>query len=306
MTHAEFALLGTSWELALRADGYSDSTVRSYRQAVASLAAWLDETGQGDIGPADLGRDHIRGWLVHRRESASSSTARAEFSGVRHFCRFLVEEGEAARDATQGIRTPAAGDPETPVLSVEDLRRLLATCAGQDFVSRRDTAIILLFVDGGLRRSELAGLQVADVDLADRIVYVAGKGSRRSGPRHRAVPVGVKTARALDRYLRERRRHPDADSSALWLGGRGRPLLSDSGVEKMLERRGELAGLKGLHAHVFRHTWASQFRSAGGNEGDLMVLGGWRSRAMLDRYGKAQAGDRAAEAARRLSLGDRL
>jgi integrase/recombinase XerC len=48
-----------------------------------------------------------------------------------------------------------------------------------------------LFLDGGLRLSELAGLQVADVDLRDRIVFVAGNASRRSGPRHRAVPLGV-------------------------------------------------------------------------------------------------------------------
>jgi site-specific recombinase XerC len=144
----------------------------------------------------------------------------------------MESEGETDRDATAGIRTPAPGDPETPVLSDADLRALLATCAGTDFTARRDMAIIMLFLDGGLRLSEPAGLQVADVDLRDRIVYVAGKASRRSGPRHRAVP----------------------------------------------------------------HTWAHAFRAAGGNEGDLMLLGGWRSRAMLDRYGKTAAADRAADA----------
>jgi integrase len=65
----------------------------------------------------------------------------------------------------------------------------------------------------------------------------------------------------------------------------------------MLKRRGADAGITDLHphafrhtwAHAFRHTWAHAFRAAGGNEGDLMLLGGWRSRAMLDRYGKAAA-----------------
>jgi integrase/recombinase XerC len=86
-----------------------------------------------------------------------------------------------------------------PILSDADLRALLATCAGTDFTARRDSAVIMPFLDGGLRLSELAGLQVADVDLRARIVYMAGKASRRSGPRHRAVPLGVKAARALDR-----------------------------------------------------------------------------------------------------------
>ena len=191
------------------------------------------------------------------------------------------------------------------MLSAEELRRLLATCAGADFTARRDTAIVLLFVDGGLRLSELADLQVADVDLRDRMLYVLGKGTRRSGPRHRAVPLGVKAARALDRYLRERRRHPYADSSRLWLGSRGRPALSADGIDAMLKRRGAAVGIRGLHPHAFRHTWAHAFRAAGGSEGDLMLLGGWRSRAMLDRYGKTAAADRAADAYR-LSLGDRI
>ena len=270
-----------------------------------SLAEWLAEH-HPEVGPAELDRQHIRGWLVEVRERHSSNTARGWFAGVRHFCRWLESEGEADRDATAGIRTPAPGDPETPVLADADLRALLATCAGTDFTARRDAAIILLFLDGGLRLSELAGLQVADVDLRDRIVFVAGKASRRSGPRHRAVPLGVKAARALDRYLRERRRHPYADTPRLWLGSRGRPTLDADGVKAMLKRRGADAGITDLHPHAFRHTWAHAFRAAGGNEGDLMLLGGWRSRAMLDRYGKAAAADRAAEAYRRLSLGDRI
>jgi site-specific recombinase XerC len=181
------------------------------------------------VGPAELDRDHVRGWLVYIRDTRSNSTARGWFAGVRHFTRWLVAEGEVDRDATAGIRTPAPGDPKTAVLSDEELRALLATCAGADFTARRDAAIILLFLDGGLRLSELADLKASDVDLRDRMVYVAGKASRRSGPRRRAVPLGIKTARALDRYLRERRRHPYADSPALWLGIRGRPTLSPDG-----------------------------------------------------------------------------
>jgi site-specific recombinase XerD len=203
MSHSDFAVLTVSWELALRADGYADGTVKAYQNAVRSLADWLAEH-HPEVGPTELDRRHIRGWLVALREGHSSNTARGWFAGVRHFCRWLEAEGEADRDATDGIRTPAPGDPETPVLSDADLSALLATCAETDFTARRDMTI-MLFLDGGLRLSELAGLQVADVDLRDRIVFVAGKASRRSGPRHRAVPLGVKAARALDRYLRERR-----------------------------------------------------------------------------------------------------
>jgi integrase len=218
----------------------------------------------------------------------------------------MVAEGEADRDPTDGIRTPPPNDPVTDVFTVDEVRALLASCAGRDFVARRDAAIIYLFADGGLRLAELQALRVSDVDIRERMVYVEGKGSNRSGPRRRAVPLGVKAARALDGYLRVRRQHPYAELPALWLGARGRPTTSADGIDAMLKRRAAVAGVPNMYPHRFRHTWASQFRAAGGSEGDLMVLGGWRSRTMLDRYGKAAAGERAREAYRAKSLGDRL
>jgi len=72
--------------------------------------------------------------------------------------------------------------------------------------------------------------------------------------------LGVKAARALDPYLRERRRHQYADASRLWLGSRGRPTLAADGVDAMLKHRGADAGISDLHPHAFRHTWAHAFR----------------------------------------------
>jgi site-specific recombinase XerD len=302
--HPDWTLLERGWLTSLEADGYSAKSITTYRAAVGSLTRWLAAEGL-TISPAELDRNHVRGWLAAVRKDHDSS-ARTFFAGVRSFARWLVAEGEATTDATAGVKYPRAGEPVTPVLSEGALRDLLALCAGQGFTSRRDTALLLCLADGGLRLAELAGLQVADVSVEDRMLYVLGKGTGRRGPRHRAVPVGVKTARALDRYLRERRHHPYAERAALWLGANGQQTFGAAGIDALIERLGTRAGIAGLHAHVFRHTWASQFRAAGGSEGDLMVLGGWRNRAMLDRYGAAAATDRAAESYRRLSLGDRL
>jgi integrase len=164
--------------------------------------------------------------------------------------------------------------PEQPVPVVPDdgLRRLLATCAGKDFDARRDTALILYFLDTGARRSETAALQLADLDFDYQVTTVLGKGRRT-----RELPFGRRTALALDRYLRARALHRHADSPWLWLGQRGR--LTAYGIQQVIRRRAQEAGLPGLHPHQLRHTFCHQWRAEGGNETDLMRLAGWRSPA---------------------------
>lgn len=302
--HVDFEAFGESWDLALDADGYSANTLRSYRRALLSLAGWM-ATAHPGVGPIEMTRDHIRAWIVATREATSSGTARSHFAGVKHFGGWLVNEGERADNPAAGIKTPAPNEVSTPVLKDDEVRALLATCGGRTFRDRRDRALILVFLDCGLRISEVHGLTVDDIDVRSRMLLATGKGTNRSGPRRRQVSFGAKLAQALDRYLRERRRHPYAVRDQLWLGDRGRANLSQAGIDAVLDRRAAEAGLS-VHAHQLRHTWASAGRRAGLSDGDMMSLGGWRSRAMLDRYGAADASDRATEAYRRVSYGDRL
>src|SRR3712207_525186 len=116
-----------------------------------------------------------------------------------------------------------------------------------------------------MRRAELVGLTVNDVDLDLDVAIVLGKGRRE-----RACPFGKKTAMAIDRYLRVRGRHPYAQSPNLWLGRKGP--INVSGLWSIFRRRGAQAGIPELHTHQFRHTFAHAWLSAGGNEGDLMRL----------------------------------
>jgi site-specific recombinase XerC len=97
------------------------------------------------------------------------------------------------------MRPPALPESPIPLLSLDQLRALLKVCEGKEYPERRDTAVIRLFVDAGMRLSELTNLTVNDVDLSDGVALVLGKCRRP-----RACPFGPRTAQALDRHLRSR------------------------------------------------------------------------------------------------------
>lgn len=298
----DLPLMADSFRRALRAANKADRTVSTYLAAVEQLTTFLADQ-ELPTDAADITRDHIRRYVEWVLSTNKPATASNRHRALQQFFKYLAEEGEIDVSPMAGMKPPFVPEEPVPVVAENDLRKLLKTCEGSSFTDKRDNAIIRLLYDTGIRRHELVGLTVADLNLdlpgGVAVAHVLGKGRKQ-----RNAPFGRQTQRALDRYLRARRRHPYAHLPQLWLGTKG-PLTA-TGVAQMLRRKCGRANVAHVHPHQLRHTWAHTYMRDGGNEGDLMMLAGWSDRSMLDRYGRSAAAERAIAAHSRMSAGDRL
>jgi integrase/recombinase XerC len=275
-----------------------ESTCSRYTEIVTRFARWAREQRRASF--AEVTKADLRGYLnslrgMHGCEAAETTKATAWWA-IRSLFKYLADE-EGVPDIARSItmHRPPVPDMITH-LGKDDVGKLLAAC--QD---ARDRAVIMVFLDSGVRISEAQALKVTDVcveDLRSRRLMVTGKGGKVRG-----VVIGVETAQAVRRYLRERSKSRYADSEALWLGIRGP--LTIGGLDQLIRSIGKRAGLE-IHPHLLRHTWGHHYRLNGGQTDNLVYLAGWEGPAMAIRYGRSAAAERAEIEARGLSLVDRM
>ena len=292
----DLADLLPSWQLALRAENKSPRTLIVYTAGVESFLSWCERTAT----PVEMTKPNVQGWIADLLAGgAQATTATTWLGGVKRFAAWLAEEGEIPTDPLIRMSPPKTDTKITPSLTDEELQRLIKVCQGKGFVERRDEALVRLMTETGIRAGEVIDLKVSDVDLARGLVVV----TRGKGAKGRIAPIGPKTALALDRYIRLRRQHAEADNTQLFVGAHIKT-FSYWGLARTLRMRAREAGIEGFHLHLLRHTAATRWLAAGGSEGGLMAVAGWSTREMIDRYTRATAAERAVAESRKLNLGD--
>jgi len=307
-------LLIESFRLSLTARNLSRSTIAIYTGTARRLVDYLEEHNM-PTDPTGVTREHLELFLTEAQRAPitrndgqpRSMTVKLWHASLRAFFGWLVDVDEIRESPMDRVKAPKAAPHKRPVLTHDQVKAVLRACEGKTFKDRRDTAIILLFIDTGLRVAEMADLLMGDIDWQQQQIEVRhGKGDKR-----RTVYFGKRTARALDSYTHlkgGRRDHPYAHSRYLWLGQssklQGR--LTDAGISQMLKYRGQEAGIPNLHPHLWRHYFIHSSLQAGVQLGDLQRQTGHSKLETLLGYADQAADERARESHRRLGPGDRL
>jgi len=201
----ELTVLLPSWRLQLEASNLSPRTIRAYTDAGALLAAFRALQGR-PTAVARIRREHVEAFIATELERTAPSSAATRYRSLQQLFRWLDEEGEISGSPMVKMRPPMIPEQPVPVLSDDQVRSLLASCAGKDFRDRPDIAIMRLFLDTGTRLESIGGLRhsaedadSSDVDLRSRVVRIIAKGRREM-----VLPIGTKAARDIDRYIRAR------------------------------------------------------------------------------------------------------
>jgi integrase/recombinase XerD len=239
--------------------GLADRTVSAYGRDLGRFVDFVADAGRGN--PAQVTRDDVRDYMyeLHGSGMAPTSIRRAQ-SALRTYFGFLLAEGRVEEDPTERMAAPKVARTLPDTLSREEVERLVEAPDATHRLYWRDRAILEMLYGSGLRVSELTGLGLRDVDAAEGLVLVFGKGSKE-----RLVPLGGAAGRALDRYLREVRPglEKGKGKGRIFLNARGTP-LSRTSVWTLVKESAERAGIeKSISPHTLRHSFATHLLEGG-------------------------------------------
>lgn len=261
----------------LQNKNFSPHTIRSYRADLQEFLLFFKKRNQNDL--RYFTSANIRSFLaaLQTQHQPARNTVLRKIASLRSFASFLLEQGQLERNPFKLLPAPKRERILPKFLSVEETERLLGTAAHSKHFAARDKALFELMYSSGLRRSEVTGLRVKDIDFFNGIVKVFGKGSKE-----RLVPVTDAALDALKTYL-ACRKNPQPDD-ALFLNKNGKPLTGD-GLAYIFKNTAIASHLaRKVTPHSLRHSFATHLLNNGCDLRSLQEMLGHKSLAATQVY----------------------
>ena len=261
--------------------GASVETRRAYTSDLSQFVAFLEDRGLAEIAVPNITAQHLRGFVADRFDENQPSSIARKISALRSFFRFLHKKGVIATNPATSLSSPKVRVPLKNYLNVDEVFALLDGTRPEGVLGQRDMAMWELGYGCGLRVSEIAGLNLKHIDLAEAWLRTIGKGDKE-----RVVPVGKKAIAALERYLAVRGElvTPDTPADALFLNFRGGRLTTRS-IRRLFKEHLIRAGLDtSITPHGLRHSFATHLLDSGADLRGIQELLGHSSLSTTQRY----------------------
>ena len=260
----------------------SPHTLRSYRLDLTQFLEFCSGHRE-DLELAQVTYQDLRAFLATALKRNRKTTVARKLSALRTFFKYLQRQGVVSHNPAKLAPSPKLEKVLPHYLSVDEAFHLLGEPQGDDFGNSRDKAILEVFYGGGLRLSELAGLSLKDLELAQGVLRVWGKGAKE-----RLAFLGEPAKAALSAYLPLRQRllaqHQTDGETALFVNSRGRR-LSTRGVARVVAKWVRLSGLSpGLTPHGLRHSFATHLLEGKADLRAVQELLGHASISTTGRY----------------------
>lgn len=285
--------------LRCQVEGKSPNTITAYAETLKMFERIaFDEdfpAGVRDIEPA-----HIYSYLGRIAErGVGLETRHRRHREVRFLFSWLERMDYIDENPFRRIKNVRLPQRIVEPYSPEEIARILAVCDAETEIGARDRAIVLLFLDSGLRLNELVQLELADIDFESRRIRVLhGKGNKQ-----RVAPFGSRAGEVLLHYIQRIRGN---EAGQLFRSTRSRKPLTGNLIRVRMAQLGRLAGVTRTHPHRFRHTFATWAIESGARELDVQYLLGHSSSAMVRRYSATYNAEKAARTHVNWSPGDLL
>jgi integrase/recombinase XerC len=261
--------------------GNSEHSVRAYESDLRQFLAYLSPPDLAPPAPAAIDLLILREWLAALyRDELSAVSIRRKLAAVRGLFRFLMREGVVPLNVARLVRTPKAPKKLPEVMTAEQVNALIDGVGAASFerpFPLRDRAIFELLYGCGIRVSELAGLNLEDIDRSEGWLRVRGKGKKE-----RQVPLPGQAAQSLERYLAGRA--VVRDQPAVFLNHRRGRLTTRgiSGIVKLYATH--LTNDPSVHPHSFRHAYATHLLADGADLRAIQELLGHARLSTTQKY----------------------